>query len=640
VNLSGILHITKKNNVTLDTNSCLMKTNLLSIFLFLFSSISTYAIEPIGITERSMVDTSLAPFYHGVASGDPTPNAVIIWTRVTPDVAGPVSGTWRVALDTNFINVIQSGTFTADSVRDYCVKIDVTGLQPNTWYFYEFTALGRNSLTGRTKTAPVGGMNQLRFAFVSCSNYPGGYFNSYDRLRERNDIDAVLHLGDYIYEYGTNQFGNTRIDQMPSYEILKLSDYRQRYSTYRLDPACRKLHQQYPFISVWDDHETANNSYSNGAQNHTEGTEGIWSIRKASGQQANDEWMPTRLPAPGNPNKIWRKISYGNLADIFMLDTRLYDRSLQGGNTNDTLRHLIGNEQMEWLKNELINSTAKWKILGQQVMMGNLTPFGLLINDDQWDGYNADRKKLYDIILNNNIKNVITLTGDIHTAWAMDLPYNTSTYNATTGAGSVGVEFVCTSVTSLSSPVPLDPLYPLLSALLPHIKYVDLHKKGYGILDLKDTIAQGNFYSVPTVETLNPGQAYEKGYYTLANTRWLKKANTESVKVDPKHYQAPETPRQNTITGIKNKSNDLIVLSAYPNPFIDRISIQFNTASNTNLDLKVYDLSGKLVKQTDLGYLTKGLYNKVISLDNLASGAYKIVLSNNNEIIERTIEKF
>ncbi len=616
-----------------------MQKHLLFLLFLLFFGSSLYAIDPIDITQRSTVDTSLVPFYHGVASGDPTPNAVIIWTRVTPETPGIVNGTWRVALDTNFTSVVQSGTFSADSTQDYCVKIDVSGLQPNTWYFYEFTALGRNSLTGRTKTAPVGGINQLRFAFVSCSNYPNGYFNSYDRIKERNDIDAVLHLGDYIYEYGTG-VGSPRTDQLPNYEILKLADYRQRYSTYRLDPSLRKTHQQYPFITVWDDHETANNSYTNGSDNHTPGTEGPWNLRKSAGQEANDEWLPKRLQETGNTNKIWRKISYGNLADIFMLDTRLYDRSLQGGNANDSNRHIIGNEQMQWLKTELINSTAKWKILGQQVMMGNLTPFGITVNNDQWDGYNAERKKLYDIILNNNIKNVIVLTGDIHTAWAMDLPYNTATYNANTGAGSVGVEFVCTSVTSSSSPVALDPLYPLVYALLPHIKYVDLFKKGYGILDLKDTVAQGNFYSVPTVAALNPGQAYETGYFTLANTRWLKKASAASVKIDPSFYQAPENPRQTIVTGIKNKSNDLIVLSAYPNPFIDRISIQFNTASNANLDLKLYDISGKLVKQMDLGYLTKGLYNKTIMLDDLASGAYKIVLSNNNEIIERTIEKF
>ena len=295
---------------------------------------------------------------------------------------------------------------------------------------------------------------------------------------------------------------------------------------------------------------------------------------------------------------------------------------------------------MQWLKTELTNSTAKWKILGQQVMVGNLTPFGITVNNDQWDGYAAERKKLYDIILNNNIKNVIVLTGDIHTAWAMDLPYNTATYNAGTGAGSVGVEFVCTSITSQSSPVPLGPLYPLVSTLLPHIKYVDLYKKGYGILDLKDTIAQGNFYSVPTIATINNGQAYETGYYTLANTRWLKKASSQSVKLDPKFYQAPENPRQTVATGIQTRSNSLIVLSAYPNPFIDQVKIQFNTASNASLKASIYDLSGKLVKEFDFGNLSRGLYIKTLNLNDLARGAYKLVLSNNNENIERTIEKF
>lgn len=601
--------------------------------------------SPADYLQRSMLDTSLVPFYHGVASGDPTPNAVIIWTRVTPDVDGVVNGTWQVALDTNFANVVQSGTFSADSSQDYCVKIDVTGLQPNTWYFYEFNALGKNSVTGRTKTAPISGVNQLRFATVSCSNYPNGYFNAYNRIRERNDVDAVIHLGDYIYEYGSSIL-STRQDQLPNGEIIRLADYRQRYSTYRLDPALQKLHQQFPFITVWDDHETANNSYTNGSDNHTTSTEGPWNDRKSAGQQANDEWLPKRLQQAGNTNKIWRKISYGNLADIFMLDTRLYDRSLQGGNENDTSRHILGNEQLAWLETALRNSTAKWKILGQQVMMGNLNPLwqvipgGILINNDQWDGYQSDRKKLYDIILNNNIQNIIVLTGDIHTAWAMDLPYNQSTYNPSTGAGSVGVEFVSTSVTSSSSPVPLEPLYPLVSSFLNHIKYVDLHKKGYGVLDLKDTIAQGNFYSVSNVTSLNNTQAYEVGYYTIAGTRWLKKATSQSTKLDSSHYQAPENPRQTTITGIKHKVNDVVILSAYPNPFIDMIMVQFNVANNTNLNAQIYDMSGRLIKNINFGYLNKGLHQQKIDLNDLARGAYKLVLSNDTNIIERTIEKF
>ena len=616
-----------------------MKRFLLCYVLAFGALFSSKAMESISSLERSMVDTSLIPFYHGVASGDPLPDKVIIWTRVTPDVDGAVNGTWRVALDTNFTSIVQSGTFTADSSRDYCVKIDVSGLQPNTWYFYNFTALGRNSQTGRTKTAPVGGVDQLRFAFTSCSHYPNGYFNAYSRIRDRNDIDAILHLGDYIYEYGTGA-GAVRTDQKPSYEIIRLADYRQRYSTHRLDPDCRRMHQQYPFISIWDDHETANNSYKDGAQNHTPATEGPWSARKSAGEEANDEWIPRRLPESGNINKIWRKISYGNLADLFLLDTRLYARTQQGGNVNDTSKHIIGNEQLQWLKTEMMNSTAKWKIIAQQVMMGNLTPFGITVNDDQWDGYTADRKKLYDIILNNNIQNVVVLTGDIHTAWAMDLPYNTATYNATTGAGSVGVEFVCTSVTSSSSPVPLDPLYPLVSAILPHIKYVDLYKKGYGVLDLTADKAQGNFYGLKTITTRDTNQTFEAAWYTLPGTRWLKKATNASVKNIPNIYFAPETPIQNITTGIKNYAKDIVMLSAYPNPFVDKITLQFNISTSSAVDVFVYDITGKFVQQQSLGFLTKGLYDKQIELGGLAAGAYKLVLKNNSAIIERTIEKF
>ncbi|MBK9327888.1 MAG: alkaline phosphatase D family protein [Sphingobacteriales bacterium] len=584
-----------------------MKKPILTLFVFILTFSTSYAISPADEAMRSMADTSLVPFYHGVASGDPTPNAVIIWTRVTPEEAGVINGTWRVATDTNFTSIVQSGTFNTDSSKDYTVKIDVTGLSPNTWYFYEFTALGKNSLTGRTKTAPVGGVNQLRFAFVSCSNYPNGFFNAYARIKDRNDIDAVLHLGDYIYESGTGS-SSTRTDQLPNSEIIRLADYRLRYSSYRLDPALRKLHQQYPFMTVWDDHETANNSYKDGSDNHTPATEGPWDVRKAAGQQANDEWLPVRLPVAGDPNKIWRKISYGNLADIFMLDTRLYARTLQEA-LADNQRKILGDEQMAWLENELKNSTAKWKILGQQVMVGNLNPFwqlnggtGLILNMDQWDGYQTERKKMFDIILNNNIQNVIVLTGDIHTAWAMDLPYNQQTYNASTGQGSVGVEFVCTSITSGSSPVPLDPIYGLVTNLLPHIKYVDLYKKGYGILDLTDEKAQGNFYAIKTIQTIDTNQTFESAWFTLPSTRWLKKSTTPSVKLDPLQFQAPETPRTDIISGIHTKANELIMMGIYPNPFIDRIFMQFNMVNNSNAEAKVYDLSGKLVKKIDFGF--------------------------------------
>ncbi|MCB9034739.1 MAG: alkaline phosphatase D family protein [Chitinophagales bacterium] len=590
---------------------------------------------------RSAVDESLAPFYHGVASGDPTPNAVIIWTRVTTeDLAGTVNGTWRMATDTLFNNVVQSGTFTTDSTRDFTVKIDVTGLQPYSWYFYEFIVDGKHSLTGRTKTAPVGGVDQLRFAFVSCSNYVSGYFNGYDRIWERNDIDAVLHLGDYIYENNSGYLFDIRTDQEPQKEIITLEDYRLRHSTYKLDKSLMRLHQQFPFICVWDDHETTNNSYTTGADNHTPSTEGSWDVRKHAAQVAYDEWIPIRYPESDDINKIWRKKSYGDLADVFMLDTRLYDRDKQNSDLiNDTSRHLLGPEQLNWLKNELINSTATWKILAQQVMMGQLNPFGIVLNDDQWDGYQAERKRLYDIILDNNIQNVIVLTGDIHTAWAMDLPYNQNNYNKNTGQGSVAVEFVTTSISSPASPIPLPPVYQIIKTILPHIKYVDLSKKGYGLLNLEPTQAQADFYSVPRVDQLNPNQRWEAGYYTDIGTRWIRRDTVPTQQIAPKMYYAPFTPLQEVNTGIKPNNNDFIVLSIYPNPVQNDLFIQYNLKQSTDVNLLVYDIGGKQVINKNLGYNSAGLHNIQVDLDHLANGAYKVVLQSKDGFIEKTVEK-
>ena len=611
----------------------------LPVFIFSILAITALYAQPADYTNRSALDSSLAPFYHGVASGDPTTNAVSIWTRVTPDLPGVVNGTWQLATDTLFTNVIEHGIFTTDSNKDYTVKIDVGGLQPNTWYFYEFSTGGRNSLTGRTKTAPVGGSGQLRFAFVSCADYPAGYYNAYEAIRKRNDIDAVLHLGDYIYEYKDGVVGTIR-EQLPDHEIIRLADYRLRYSTIKLDPMLMRLHQQFPFITVWDDHESANNSYRDGAGNHTPGTEGLWTDRKAAAQQAYDEWMPIRLPEPGNENKIFRKFSYGNLADIFMLDTRLYARTKQSNSPDDTSKHIIGDEQLDWLKNELIHSTATWKILGQQVMMGQLTPFGITLNSDQWDGYTADRKKLYDIILNNNIQNVIVLTGDIHTAWAMDLPYKTSTYNPATGAGSVGVEFVCTSITTQSSPVPLDPVYDLIKTLLPHIKYVDLYKKGFGILDLTDTKAQGNFFSVNRIDRIDTVNRFETGFYTLPGTRWLKKATAESPFSGIRQYLAPFDPRTDISTGIYSNPKNMVMVSAYPNPFIDKIFLQYNIFQASAVTFELYDMTGKLVRRISPGTQSKGLHIESLDYSDIARGSYKLVMRTNNDWIERSIQKF
>ncbi len=275
-------------------------------------------------------DPSLKPFYHGVASGDPLKSQVIIWTRVTPDVDEAVNVSWRISTTPDMNNVVNSGVVTTDLSRDYTVKVDVTGLQPATTYYYDFLAMGASSIVGRTKTAPEGDADQLRFAVVSCSNYQNGFFNAYERISERNDLDAVIHLGDYIYEYETGEFGSDR-GHLPENEIISLTDYRVRYSYYRLDQQLRKVHQQAPFITIWDDHEFANNAWMDGAQNH-QPEEGDWNVRKNNAYQAYFEWMPVRSPVSGtNPNQIYRKINYGDMLDLLLLDTRIEGREEQEG---------------------------------------------------------------------------------------------------------------------------------------------------------------------------------------------------------------------------------------------------------------------------------------------------------------------
>ena len=282
-----------------------------------------------GTAFSQYIDADLYPFYHGVASGDPLSDRVILWTRVTPEQGeGTINVTWAVALDPQMQQTVKEGSFTTDAARDYTVKVDVTGLSPETTYYYMFTAFGRNSLTGRTKTAPTQD-DHLRFAVVSCSNYQDGYFSAYRRISERNDLDAVIHLGDYIYEYEEGDFGDFRPIE-PKNEIVSLDDYRVRYSFYRMDPDLRAAHQQHPFITVWDDHEFANNAYKDGAENHQPDTEGDWNVRKNNAWQAYFEWMPVRESGDAsNPYRIYRNIKYGNLLDVMMLDTRIEARDEQ-----------------------------------------------------------------------------------------------------------------------------------------------------------------------------------------------------------------------------------------------------------------------------------------------------------------------
>jgi alkaline phosphatase D len=470
-------------------------------------------------------------FEHGVASGDPSSDGVIIWTRVSSKVVGPVDVWWEMALDEAFTQRTAQGETTAEAASDFTVKVDVPGLVWGRNYFYRFFAEGRQSPIGRTRLAPKGNeADQLRFGVCSCANYGFGYFHGYRHMAARADLDAVLHLGDYFYEYpdGTYPSPSEQLRPvLPTHETVTLEDYRIRFGYYRKDPDLQECHRQHPFIAVWDDHETANNSWMGGAENHDPATEGPWDERVAAARQAFFEWIPIR--EEGNPDKeLYRTLKYGDLADIIMLDTRIEGREEQGplptidpDNPNNP-ENIISAEQEAWLKEQLTGSTAKWRILGNQVVMsiwqfvdqlnGNIT----YANEDQWNGYPVGRTRLMEFLRDNEIPNVVVVTGDVHSSWGMDVTVGDGSYDTDTGDGAVAVEFVAPGITS-----PLEIAQQIVDAFTnqsPHIYYSEATSRGYLVLDVQSDKVQSDWYLLDGLAETEGNERLDASWAVLDGT--------------------------------------------------------------------------------------------------------------------------
>jgi alkaline phosphatase D len=493
------------------------------------------------IVGRHRLDAQLSTgpvFRHGVASGDPLADRVILWTRVT---TGVETATVRlvVARDPKLARVVGRSEVQTGAARDYTVKVDVTGLDPGTTYYYRFESGGAQSAVGRTRTLPRRGVSRMRLGVVSCSNYPFGYFNAYAALARRPDLDAVLHLGDYIYEYANGGFGDgTALGRIPSpdREMVALADYRARHAQYKADPDSQEVHRQHPFIVVWDDHELTNNTWWGGAENHNpEKGEGEWYVRRNAAVQAYFEWMPIREDAASLGPRIYRTLRFGDLADLILLDTRLVGRDRQAATRDDladiesSSRSILGRAQEEWLNGELAESLragTRWQLLGQQVMFAPQTPPGRpTTNADSWDGYRAARDRVFDMLAAHTVGNVAILTGDVHSSWAFDVPRRPfDSYDAGTGRGSVAVEFAGTSVTSRSNlgagPDGEAQLASIRKAR-PHLHYVDGRYRGYYVVDVSRERLQADFFAVRTIEDRTADERFVTGYAAPAGEMHL-----------------------------------------------------------------------------------------------------------------------
>jgi alkaline phosphatase D len=492
---------------------------------------------------EDLYELSLAPFYHGVASGDPAPDGFVIWTRVTPEFPSLIDVSWSIAHDKLMTDLVAEGTANTSLERDYTVKIEITGLEPGSTYYYQFGALGAESTIGRTKTTPVGPVEQLKFAVISCSNLLWGHFSAYEHIANREDLDAVIHLGDYIYEYGASgPYGHPEfLNQQPLFppgETITLEDYRARYATYRLDPHLRKAHQTHPFIVVWDDHEFANDAWVSGAENH-DPSEGDWGARVAAAKQAYAEWMPIR----GDAQQIYRVIEYGDLLDLVMLDTRIEGRDelltdVNHPNLQKANRSILGAEQKQWFKDELTDSGAIWKVIGNQVIFSDFNsgwaaPIQGVSADeieslflDIWDGFPAERLELIEFFHEQQLENLIWVTGDFHTSLAFEV--------SAEGSETLGVEFTTPSLTSanLNEHVGdfkgrLAEFFTKNQALFgnpnPHLKYADLDRHGYLLLTLNNEEARTDYYYLNNVLKKNSGEHWGAGLVVKRGSSELKR---------------------------------------------------------------------------------------------------------------------
>lgn len=454
----------------------------------------------LGCRSEPVTSADVSMFQHGVASGDPLQDSVVLWTRLSlSEETGAVSGEWEVFDSVELGKPVKTGAFDTNAERDHTVKVVAEGLEPATTYYYRFRVGNSASPLGRTRTAPRGETERLRLAVFSCSSYAHGYFHAYRAVAQRADLDAVVHLGDYIYEYGNGEYGSVR-GYDPPHELVTLSDYRRRYAQYRRDPDLQLLHQQLPLLAVWDDHEVANDAWKEGAENH-QADEGSYAERRRAAERAYFEWLPLRETPSG---QVQRSFRFGDLLSIVLADTRHWGRdrqlSVEDPGFDAPERSILGADQEAWLQQELSQADTVWRFLAQQVMFSAL-PIGV-VNTDAWQGYPQNRQRVLQLIRDQAIDNLVILSGDIHMSWALDVvaDQELEAYDPETGAGSLAVELVAPSVSSPSVDRELGEELAPLALEERHVRFAQLWKRGYLLLDVDRARVQAEWYLFERVD--------------------------------------------------------------------------------------------------------------------------------------------
>ncbi len=507
-------------------------------------------------------------FNHGVASGDPLEGKVILWTRVTPQKPGPLETILEISENENFSKIVFLKKLQTSSLSDYTIKYDFLAKKycdSDKWFFYRFRAGNAISEIGKSKTFSESTAT-AKIGIFSCSNYPAGYFNAYQAAADKNDLDLWLHLGDYLYEYPMGGYATDNAEKLgrvprPLHEMITLSDYRQRHAQYKLDQGSKALHKNAPLIAVWDDHEFSNDAWKRGAENHSEdGSEGDFYARRSAAIKAYYEWMPIREQQ--NKRRIFREFKIGKLIHLLMLDTRQYGRDKQiqpkeyltqsGFNQakfynelNSKNRELIGSEQLAWIENSVVKTDAVWTIFGQQVLMAKLKfpdlskmiaseeipsflkPYlkflglGIPSNLDAWDGYPAERNKLYKL-MNSANKKFISLAGDTHNSWISELE--------DLSGKKVGVELGAPSVTSpgITDILSLDKAKFVNSIVKinKELQWMDPSNRGYLSLDCRKTKIIASFNFIKEIERINPEIGSSQSFVLLQEELGLEEIKT------------------------------------------------------------------------------------------------------------------